>query len=117
MIGDGSSLYAIQGLWSAARYECGALFIVLSNGRYAMMDQLAARPAASRRGLPSATSTSRASPRSLGCPARQIATYLELLAALDEVLPSLAARSTPLLLDVTVANDERANRGRTDDTT
>ena len=38
----------------------------------------------------------------LGCPARRIAGHDELLAALDEVLPTLAARETPLLLEVAV---------------
>ena len=42
VLGDGSSLYAIQALWSAARYRVGALFLVMANGRYAIMDKLAA---------------------------------------------------------------------------
>ena len=42
VLGDGSSLYAIQALWSAARYGVGALFVVMANGRYAIMDKLAA---------------------------------------------------------------------------
>jgi hypothetical protein len=41
VVGDGSALYAIQALWSAARYEAGVLVVVLSNGRYAIMDELA----------------------------------------------------------------------------
>ena len=103
VIGDGSSLYSIQGLWSAARYECGVLFIVLSNGRYAMMDRLA-RGAGGKPPWPSFGDIDIAGlARSLNCPARQAATYPELLAALDDVLPTLADRSTPLLLDVTVA--------------
>ena len=40
-VGDGSSLYSIQALWSAARYRAGALFVILSNGGYAIMDRLA----------------------------------------------------------------------------
>ncbi|MFD0658572.1 thiamine pyrophosphate-dependent enzyme [Thermocatellispora tengchongensis] len=39
--GDGAALYGIQSLWSAAHYRIGALFVVLSNGRYAVMDRLA----------------------------------------------------------------------------
>ena len=42
VLGDGASLYAIQALWSAARYRVGALFLVMANGRYAIMDKLAA---------------------------------------------------------------------------
>src|ERR687890_355606 len=37
VVGDGSSLYAIQALWSAAHYGCGVLFVVFANGRYAVM--------------------------------------------------------------------------------
>jgi benzoylformate decarboxylase len=43
VVGDGSSLYAIQGLWSAAHYRVGVLFVILSNGGYAIMDRLAER--------------------------------------------------------------------------
>ena len=41
IVGDGSSMYVIQSLWSAAQYHVGALLIVMSNGRYAVMDRLA----------------------------------------------------------------------------
>ena len=41
IVGDGSSLYSIQALWSAAHYRVGALFVILSNGGYAVMDRLA----------------------------------------------------------------------------
>ena len=48
MLGDGSTIYSIQALWSAARYGVGALFVVMANGRYAVMDALARH--AGRRG-------------------------------------------------------------------
>ncbi len=41
VVGDGSSMYAIQALWSAAHYEVGVLIIVMANGRYKVMDNLA----------------------------------------------------------------------------
>ena len=41
IVGDGSSLYSIQALWSAAQYRAGALFVILANGGYAIMDRLA----------------------------------------------------------------------------
>ena len=41
LLGDGSSIYAIQALWSAAHYGVGVLLIVLANGGYAIMDKLA----------------------------------------------------------------------------
>jgi benzoylformate decarboxylase len=40
--------------------------------------------------------------RALGCPARTVSDHAELLAALDEVLPGLAGRTEPLLLEVAI---------------
>jgi benzoylformate decarboxylase len=105
LLGDGSSLYAIQGLWSAARYECGVLFIVLTNGRYAIMDQLARR-AGGKGPWPAFEDINIAAlSQSLNCPARRVATYPQLLEILDEVVPTLARRSQPLLVDISVAAD------------
>jgi benzoylformate decarboxylase len=104
VVGDGASLYAIQGLWSAARYGVGALFVVMANGRYAIMDHLAQ------------TNTGRPGPwpdfegidiaamaRALGCPAMRIETHDELIAQLDEVIPTLGRRDQPLLLEMAIA--------------
>ena len=41
IVGDGSSMYSIQALWSAAHYRAGVLFVILANGGYAIMDRLA----------------------------------------------------------------------------
>ena len=41
LLGDGSSTYSIQALWSAAHYGVGVVFVVIGNGSYAIMDQLA----------------------------------------------------------------------------
>jgi benzoylformate decarboxylase len=46
VLGDGAAMYTIQALWSAARYGVGVLLIVMSNGRYAVMDGLAETAAA-----------------------------------------------------------------------
>jgi benzoylformate decarboxylase len=104
VLGDGSSLYAIQGLWSAARYRCGALFVVLCNGRYAVMDQLAAKHGGKPPwpGFEEVSISGLAS--SLGCKTLRVRTHMALLAALDEVVPSLAARTEPLVLEVTVSH-------------
>jgi thiamine pyrophosphate-dependent acetolactate synthase large subunit-like protein len=103
VVGDGSSLYAIQALWSAAHYGVGALFVVLANGRYAVMHQLAEGQGKSAPwpafdevdvgGLATA----------LGCPARRVEDLDGLHAALDEIVPGLAARTAPLVLEVPVA--------------
>ena len=52
-------------------------------------------------------STSRAMARAQGCEARSASSeHDELLAALDDVLPGLADRDEPLLLEVAVEPDE-----------
>jgi thiamine pyrophosphate-dependent acetolactate synthase large subunit-like protein len=43
VIGDGSSVYCIQALWSAARYGVGVVFFVMDNGHYLVMDELTRR--------------------------------------------------------------------------
>jgi benzoylformate decarboxylase len=103
VIGDGAAIYQIQGLWSAVRYKAGPLYVVLSNGGYAIMDRLAegaggAGPWPGFEDLELATIA-----RSFGCDARRIVTYEELVATLDEVVPTLRSRDEPLLLDVVVA--------------
>ncbi|MGJ6964302.1 thiamine pyrophosphate-dependent enzyme [Streptosporangium sp. G11] len=106
VVGDGSALYGIQALWSAAHYEVGTLFVVLANGRYAVMDRLAERADAGKAPWPPFTEVRMAAmARSLGCPARRVETYRELGDVLDEVVPGLAGRREPLLLDVAVVPD------------
>ncbi|MFL6037944.1 MAG: thiamine pyrophosphate-dependent enzyme [Gaiellaceae bacterium] len=103
VVGDGSSLYGIQALWSAAHYDVGVLFVILSNGGYAIMDRLAER-AGGTAPWPSFDDVDIAGlSRAFGCEARRIEHHEELLAALDEVIPTLAARNEPLLLDVAIA--------------
>jgi thiamine pyrophosphate-dependent acetolactate synthase large subunit-like protein len=105
VVGDGSSLYSIQALWSAAHYGAGAVFVILSNGGYAVMDRLAeqqGKPAA----WPPFDIDVSAIAQSFGCAARRIAEHEELVAAFDEVLPGAAARTEPILLEVAVAPDE-----------
>ncbi|HEY2769530.1 MAG TPA: thiamine pyrophosphate-binding protein [Solirubrobacteraceae bacterium] len=103
VLGDGSAMYAIQGLWSAARYGAGALFVVMGNGRYAIMDTLAQ----SRGGTgpwPSFDTVDVAGmARCLGCDAVRIETHEELVGTLDDVIPSLGDRDAPLLVEVAVA--------------
>jgi benzoylformate decarboxylase len=39
LIGDGSAMYAIQGLWSAAQNRLPIIFIILNNKRYAALEE------------------------------------------------------------------------------
>jgi benzoylformate decarboxylase len=103
VIGDGSSLYSIPGLWSAAHYRTGVLYVILSNGGYAIMDRLTERSGADGPWPGFGEIEIAALARGFGCPARRVTTHDELLAALDETIPTLAGREEPLLLDVVIA--------------
>lgn len=103
VVGDGSSLYGIQALWSAAHYGVGVLFVILSNGGYAIMDRLAERAGGDAPWPQFADVDVAGLARAFGCESRKIGAHDELIAALDEALPDLAARSEPLLLDVAIA--------------
>jgi benzoylformate decarboxylase len=105
VVGDGSSLYGIQALWSAAHYGAGALFVILSNGGYAVMDRLVEQQGGAGP-WPTVDVDVAGLARAFGCPARTIEAYDELNRTLDEVLPALGERKEPLLLEVKVAPDE-----------
>jgi benzoylformate decarboxylase len=105
IVGDGSSLYSIQALWSAAQYGAGALFVILSNGGYAIMDRLAEMNGGSGP-WPAVGVDVAGLARAFGCEARTVETHDELLEALDDVVPGLGSRTQPLLLEVRVAPDE-----------
>jgi benzoylformate decarboxylase len=102
VLGDGSALFAIQALWSAARYEVGVLLVVMANGSYGVMDAQAharggtgawpAFPGVEIAGIA----------RCFGCAATRVQTHEQLLSALDEALADSAARTQPLLIEVAV---------------
>lgn len=102
MVGDGASLYGIQALWSAVHYGVGALFVILHNGGYAVMDRLASVQGG-RGPWPRFAEIDPATlARGFGCPSHTVTSHAELVAVLDEVIPTLGARTEPLLLDVHV---------------
>jgi benzoylformate decarboxylase len=103
VVGDGSSLYQIQALWSAAAYGVGVLFIVMRNGGYAIMNRLAERTGADGPWPALDAIDIAAMARAQGCDARRVETHDELLDALDT---ELGHRDTPLLLEVVVEQDE-----------
>jgi benzoylformate decarboxylase len=78
--------------------------IVLSNGRYAVMDQLASMVQKSGP-WPAFDLDISALARDFGCDSRRIERHGDLLSTLDEVIPSLAERTEPLLIEVVVAAD------------
>jgi benzoylformate decarboxylase len=101
VVGDGSAMFAIQSLWSAARYEADARFVVLANGGYAVMDRLAemAEQAAPWPSFGSIDIAAMA--RAQGCPAVRVETREEMLAALE--------RDGPLLIEAIVEPDPDFN--------
>jgi benzoylformate decarboxylase len=109
VVGDGASLYQILSLWSAGTYGVGTVFLVLSNGGYAIMDRLAERTGAPGPWPALDTVDVSALAAAQSVEARRITTHDELLAAFDEVIPSLAERTTPLLLEVVVDQDAEFN--------
>jgi len=105
VLGDGSTLFGLHGLWSAAHYRVGVLFVVLANGGYGIMDQHAAR-AGGAPAWPGFGDVDIAGlARAVGCDARRITEQDDLEATLDEVVPALAGRDDPLLLEVVVEPD------------
>lgn len=105
IIGDGSSMYSIQSLWTAADLGVGVVFIVLNNGGYAVMNRLAdqrggAAPWPSFGGV-----SVSAIAAGLGVEAMRIDDYAGLVAVLDRVAPSLGARKEPLVVEVVVTPD------------
>jgi benzoylformate decarboxylase len=106
VIGDGSSLYAIQALWSAVEYQVGAVFVVLANGGYAVMDRLAEMHGGGRAPWPAMGHADVAGlAEAFGCAARRISDHASLLETFDEVLPALGERRTPLLIQVAIEPD------------
>lgn len=106
VVGDGSSLYQIQSLWTAAHYGVGAVFVVLANGRYAIMDRLAEQHGG-KPPWPAFVEVDVADlAQGLGCPVRRIDDYADLCETLDALCPGLADRTEPLLLQVAVTTDD-----------
>jgi benzoylformate decarboxylase len=104
VLGDGSTIFGVQGLWGAARYNAGVLYVVLNNGGYRIMDQLAARQGGAP-AWPSFDVDVAAIARAFGCDAVTIDDETALDATLHDVVPSLRERTSPLLLQVMVEPD------------
>ena len=101
--GDGSSMYAIQALWSAAQLKLPITFLILKNRRYAALQDFASvfgfEPGASVEGteLPDIDFVSLA--RGQGCAAARV----EHAGDLHETLLSALHSSVPTLVEIEVA--------------
>jgi benzoylformate decarboxylase len=98
VVGDGSAMFAIQSLWSAARYGARARFVVLANGGYAIMDRLAQMQDEAAPWPPFGAIDIAAMARAQGCPAVRVETTDELARALDD-------GTRPLLIEAMVEPD------------
>ncbi|HEX3824948.1 MAG TPA: thiamine pyrophosphate-dependent enzyme [Mycobacteriales bacterium] len=102
VIGDGSSIYCIQALWTAVRYDVGVVFFVMENGHYLVMERLTERRG--KAPWPSLSGVSVAGlARGFGVPTVEVRTPEEVTALLDDVIPGLADRNEPLLVSVALA--------------
>ncbi|MEU4421495.1 benzoylformate decarboxylase [Actinoplanes sp. NPDC024001] len=98
VVGDGSSLYSIQALWTAARRRAPLTVIVLNNRRYEAVSALGRRigiPSVPGTDLPGLDFTALA--RGFGCPAARVTRAAQLGPALERALAG------PCLLDVEVS--------------
>ncbi|WP_009908536.1 thiamine pyrophosphate-dependent enzyme, partial [Burkholderia thailandensis] len=103
LIGDGSSLYSIQALWSAAHLKLPVTFVILNNARYAALQEFA--PVFGFRddepvqgtALPDLDFVSLA--RGLGCDGVRVSDAARLRGALERALASPA----PVVVDVQIA--------------
>ncbi|QHK18560.1 benzoylformate decarboxylase [Pseudarthrobacter psychrotolerans] len=99
LVGDGSSLYSIQSLWTAAQRGTRTVFVVLNNGGYSAMKAFGRRlgvPEAPGLDLPGIDLTALAA--GFGVTARRVTTGDDL----DTELARAFNADRPVLLDVTV---------------
>jgi len=111
-VGDGTALYTIQGLWTAARYGLAVKFVVFNNASYAILKGglLAMKGASAERGVfvdmdmtePEIDFVKLA--ESMGLAARRVMKAAELRPALDWAFSEIG----PTLLDVAIARDVRS---------
>jgi benzoylformate decarboxylase len=111
-VGDGTALYTIQGLWTAARYELAVTFVVFNNSSYMILKGglLALKGASAERGI--FTGMDITEPEidfvklgeSMGLAARRVSKAAELRPALDWALNE----EGPTLLDVAIVRDVRS---------
>jgi benzoylformate decarboxylase len=100
VLGDGSAMFGLQGLWSAARYEVPVLFLVMNNGEYrTLKDSLAEfHGPGPHPGLDLGRMDWSTAAEFFGIAARRVASDTELL----EVVASAGSLEAPLLVDVPI---------------
>lgn len=105
VVGDGSAMYGIQALWTAAREGARAVFLILDNGEYAAVRRLGEAAGGSK--LPGTKLGGIdfvALARSMGCAAERV----EDPAALADAVTAALAAPGPTLLHIAVGSAEPA---------
>jgi benzoylformate decarboxylase len=103
ILGDGSSMYSIQGLWSAAQLNLPIVFLILNNRRYAALQEFAplfgfpAGDSVQGTDLPGIDFVALA--QGQGCSALRVQVSSELEPALTRALQS----TTPVLIELAIA--------------
>jgi benzoylformate decarboxylase len=99
VVGDGSSMYGIQALWSAAREHTPVTFVVLDNARYrAVADHAALQGGTKIPGIELGELDFARLARSMGCAGR----YVDDPAALPDELKRALDENAPVVLHVKV---------------
>ncbi|MEV5988530.1 benzoylformate decarboxylase [Streptomyces sp. NPDC052051] len=107
VLGDGSALYSVQALWTAARHRAPVTFVVLDNGGYGAVRALGRRigvapvPGTDIGGIDFAGLAA-----SFGCPAHHADRPGDLGPALDRAVTSLGDDDGPHLLHLSVSGSE-----------
>jgi benzoylformate decarboxylase len=112
LIGEGSAMYAIQGLWTAAHYELPVVFVICNNAQYRILKSglLALRSEPAKQGKfvgmdlvqPEIDFVTLA--ESLGVAAERVAQPKEVGPALQQAL----SRNGPSLIDIPIDRSVRA---------
>ncbi|MFD1913527.1 benzoylformate decarboxylase [Halodurantibacterium flavum] len=97
VLGDGSSMYSIQGIWSAVEHDADVLFVILNNGGYAALRGFAGnKPVV---GCDIGHLSLAAIAEAQGCPARRVSDPAELEPALREAFAARGPRLVEVMID------------------
>lgn len=103
IIGDGSSMYAIQSLWSAVEYDADLFVIVLNNGGYAALKGMAGSDSRID-GVDIGHIDFVEIAQAQGCPARRCDDGAKLSSCIEDML----RQKGPRLLEVILSEEESA---------
>jgi benzoylformate decarboxylase len=101
--GDGATMFGVQALWSAARYEVPIVYVILNNGHYGILKAFAdfqRTPGVPGLDLPGLDIAMIA--RGFGVEAYDVSSACELPQAYARAFRSALSRPGPVLLNVTV---------------